>query len=490
MRKQLLLALATAAILSACENKGREERLARTYCSACHQFPEPSLLDKKTWTKKVLPEMAFRMGLDLSLLSNLPQSDLPFVLPTLPNSAMINPEDWEAIVRYFEREAPDTLLEAAPAPTAHLHQFNAELITLTGSNRFPLLSLLQADTLHKKIFTSNRSGWLSQYDYTFKLLDSVKLRSPVSSISFSNDVVLAAMGIMDPNDQPRGALLLLNGNKTEQIIDSLKRPVFVATTDFNNDHLTDYVVCNFGNYGGDMVVLENQGNQKFKRHVLSALPGARKVIVRDFNNDGLPDILALLTQGDEQVTLYTNGGNFRFKITTLLRFPSVYGSSYFEIADFNGDGHFDILYTNGDNADYSIILKPYHGVRIFLNDGKNQFRESWFHPIPGCSWAVARDFDGDGDLDLATLAFFPDFTRAPEQSFVYFENQAGTFVPFTTPLATRGRWLVMETLDIDADGDEDIILGALNFNNGVPEPIVTGWKESPVAILRLRNNKN
>ena len=29
------------------------------------------------------------------------------------------------------------------------------------------------------------------------------------------------------------------------------------------------------------------------------------------------------------------------------------GSSYFELDDFNGDGFKDILYTCGDNADYT-----------------------------------------------------------------------------------------------------------------------------------------
>lgn len=491
MRKHFLFISTLLLALAGCQNEvQREERLARTYCSSCHQFPEPALLDKKTWTKKVLPEMAFRMGVDLSQLFNLPQNDYPFVSETLPNSPMLSPEDWEAIVRYFEREAPDTILVEAPAPTTALTQFKVEAITLPASNRFPMLSLLQVDTIRKRIFTSNRSNWLHQWNYSFEAIDSVQLGSPVSSIALLPEPVFAAMGIMDPNDQPAGALLKLTDGKPHPIIDSLKRPVFVAAADFNQDNLTDYVVCNFGNYGGELIILENLGDKNFQRHILSPLPGARKVIVRDFNNDGLPDVLAQLTQGDEQISLFTNGGNFRFKITTLLRFPSVYGSSYFDIIDFDKDGHFDILYTNGDNADYSIILKPYHGVRIFLNDGKNQFTENWFHYMPGCSWAVARDFDMDGDVDLAAIAFFPDFKRAPEQSFIYFENQQGKLVPNTTPLATGGRWLIMETVDIDADEDEDIMLGALNFNNGVPAPIVEGWKANPVSILLLRNNKN
>lgn len=491
MQKLLLFLIFLSVALASCQNEAaREEQLAKTHCSSCHQFPEPVLLDKKTWTKKVLPEMALRMAVDLSSLLTLNPDEYPFVSKTLPAKPMVSTKEWEAIVRYFERESPDTLIVESPPPAAALHQFNAETITLPAINRFPALSLLQVDTTRKRIYTSNRSNWLHQWDYSFHAIDSIQLNSPVSSISFAPEVVLAAMGIMDPNDQPKGSLLKLANGKTEVLFDSLRRPVFVTTADFNNDTKPDYVICNFGNYSGDLIILENTGNNKFTSHVLSALPGARKVIVHDFNKDGLPDVLAQLTQGAEQISLFTNGGNFRFKITTLLQFPSVYGSNYFDIVDFNKDGHFDILYTNGDNGDFSNILKPYHGVRIFLNDGKNQFTEKWFHHIPGCSWAVARDFDDDGDIDVAAISFFPDFKRAPEQSFIYFENQDGNLIPFTTPLATRGRWLIMETADLDADQDDDIMLGALNFNDGVPTPIAEAWRASPVSILLLRNNKN
>ncbi|MCB0564242.1 MAG: VCBS repeat-containing protein [Phaeodactylibacter sp.] len=51
--------------------------------------------------------------------------------------------------------------------------------------------------------------------------------------------------------------------------------------------------------------------------------------------------------------------------------------------DLNQDGREDILYVNGDNADYSIVDKPYHGVRLFLNNGNNEFSEKYFHPMPG-----------------------------------------------------------------------------------------------------------
>ena len=40
------------------------EQLAKTHCASCHAFPEPDLLDKKTWANEVLPKMAELMYVD------------------------------------------------------------------------------------------------------------------------------------------------------------------------------------------------------------------------------------------------------------------------------------------------------------------------------------------------------------------------------------------------------------------------------------------
>jgi hypothetical protein len=166
----------------------------------------------------------------------------------------------------------------------------------------------------------------------------------------------------------------------------------------------------------------------------------------------------------------------------------VYGSSYFELCDFNADGKQDILYTNGDNADYSAILKPYHGVRIYLNDGKNHFSQSWFSPMYGASMARAGDFDDDGDYDIAAISFFPDFKNHPEHGFIYFENNEGHFTPHITSLAASSRWITMESADIDNDTDIDLILGALTFPNGVPDSLFKVWRNNETSLLILKNN--
>jgi hypothetical protein len=341
-----------------------------------------------------------------------------------------------------------------------------------------------------RIYVGDRSGTLFQLNKNFTADNQFKLYSPPSYIMSSgkDQLLCLEMGIMDPNDKTRGCLasLDLKTGKSTKLIDTLKRPVYFEMGDFNGDHRSDFVICEFGNYAGMLEVFEQLSDGKYKAHQIEASPGSRKVIVQDFNNDGRPDILALLSQGNERINLYTNQGNFDIRVSTMLSFPAVYGASYFEIHDFNRDGSFDILMTNGDNADYSPILKPYHGVRIFLNDGKNNFKEQWFYAIHGASWAVARDFDEDGDLDIAVTTFFPDYKSNPQESFVYLENNDLHFKPYTIGGVPPGRWLVMEAGDIDGDKDTDLILGALDFKPDDAQ-LMAEWKKNPVGLLVLRN---
>ena len=478
----------TIFLLYSCLNQNQKgERIARQHCGSCHLFPEPKLLDKKTWDK-VFPEMAFRMGMDLSLLSKLSSEDQAEVILTLPGQPMVSEEDWEAIKNYYATNAPDTLEAPVQTITTSIKQFNAEPYFLGG---LPTITFVKVDTVGKKIYVGSRLEKLYQLNDRLIAEDSFELSSPPSHISFSGSgrVTLSLMGIMDPNDQAKGEILSLDlkDRSVSHLIDSLKRPVYFESTDLDNDDLEDMIVCAFGNYTGALLAFKNRGDGNFERRVLQSLPGARKVIVRDFDGNGINDILALMSQGEEKIILLLNQGNFEFRLSTLLSFPPVFGSSYFDIVDFNNDGKFDILYTNGDNADYSTIPKPYHGVRIFLNNGKNEFKESWSFNMHGASQAVASDFDNDGDLDIAAISFFPDFKNHAEQGFIYFENSGTGFTPQVTPLAADGRWLTIEASDVDFDGDRDIMLGALDFNNGVPTDVVDKWKKKPTAILLLRN---
>lgn len=486
MKLRALLFIAGISLLLSCKDTERKETLARSACSACHLFPDPSLLDKKTWTNAVLPQMSLRMGLDISKLPGASPPELAEILKALPPNPMVSPEEWKAITEYYAQEAPDSLPPSKQKDALSLNGFTVLPIGLPIAKR-NLLTMIRRDPFTGKIYVGTRHGGLYRLGEDLSPEDSAQMPSPPSAIVFRQESIplVSCMGIMDPNDQAAGAVVEA-AKRPLILIDSLKRPVDVQESDIDHDGTPDLIVSAFGNFTGGLYVYE-QHSGAYIRHIIHAFPGTRKTIVRDMNGDGLPDILALIAQGDEQIALFTNRGNFRFSYSILLRFPPVYGSSYFELADFDGDGNDDILYTNGDNADYSPILKPYHGVRIFVNDGHNHFNQRWFFHMDGASMARAADFDNDGDLDIAAISFFPDLKNHPERGFMYFENTGSDFVARCTPEGASGRWITMETGDFDNDGDDDIMLGALAFSRGVPDSLYQVWGKSKTSILLLRN---
>ncbi|MGC1240654.1 MAG: VCBS repeat-containing protein [Chryseosolibacter sp.] len=476
--------------LPSCGNDHNDgETLAKRYCATCHGFVDPGLLDKKIWDASVLPEMKFRMGLDFSKLQFVNEVELNEILRTLPDAPLVSEEEWNLIRDYYLSVAPDTLMASNKITPSPLHQFAVSTLNLPITGK-TLLTMTKYDAASGSLFISTRRSNLYRLTSKLTLADSFQLESPASDIVFGPSArhLVSCMGIMDPNDQAAGSVVQLAAGqeKPATLIDSLKRPVDLQKADLNNDGQEDLVVSAFGNFTGGLYVQEKK-EDRYVPHLIHAFPGTRKTIIQDLNNDGLPDILALMSQGDEQISLFTNRGNFRFAYRVLLKFPPVYGSSYFDLVDLNSDGHRDILYTNGDNADFSTILKPYHGIRIFLNDGKNHFEESWFYPMYGASMARAVDFDEDGDPDIAAISFFPDFEKAPQGGFVYLQNNGGKFTPFETPLAASSRWITMETADIDDDRDVDIVLAALAFPTAVPDSLYQRWEKSGTSLLVLRN---
>ncbi len=134
--------------------------------------------------------------------------------------------------------------------------------------------------------------------------------------------------------------------------------------------------------------------------------------------------------------------------------------------DFNNDGKLDILYVNGDNFDYSRVLKPYHGVRILENDGKNRFVERYFFPVYGAARAAVADFDRDGDLDILVTSNFADFQRHPERGIMFLKNTGShRFEPYAFTIASGSQWNLMATGDLNKDGWLDVIIGAMDLGN-------------------------
>ncbi|MBT32519.1 MAG: hypothetical protein CMO01_22885, partial [Thalassobius sp.] len=135
---------------------------------------------------------------------------------------------------------------------------------------------------------------------------------------------------------------------------------------------------------------------------------------------------------------------------------------------------------------------PYHGIRIFLNQGDLTFEEQQFIPLHGATKVLVADYDQDGDMDMAAIAFFPDFDNNPEQGFAYFENKGNlNFEAKYYTEATNGRWLTMDKGDFDNDGDIDLVLGSfIHSQPAAPDTLTKLWTKEGKQILFLENTLN
>lgn len=513
MRISLILSLLFSSLFFSCKPSARNalgqpiadsairsgKALAQIYCQSCHLLPDPALLNKATWEQGVLPAMGPRLGIfrfgTMRYMSAIHDTAIgPSFYPSRP---LLADWQWKNIIDYYSGMAPDSM----PAQPQHqpidttLSLFEAIMPQVVG--HAPVTCYVGVDTAggRRQILAASLfPSMLSRYDASLREVDSVRIKGGVVDVHAAGDSgIFCNIGNLNPNNGKLGSAGRFRYDKNNKLmVDSvpflkqLARPVEVLGADLNGDGRTDYVVCEFGNLKGELCWMEALPGGGYVRHLLKAQPGAIKAYVQDADHDGRPDIWVLFAQGDEGLYLYLNKGGGRFEEQRLLRFPPMYGSVYFELADMNGDGYADIVYACGDNADYSLVLKPYHGVYIFLNDGRNHFTQSYFYPINGCYKAMARDFDGDGDLDLAVIAAFADFKHHPEEGFVYLENEGGmNFRPWSLPAAKAGRWLTMDVGDVDGDGKPDIVLGNLSVGPTISKG-AADWKKGP-AVLLLHN---
>ncbi len=475
------------------------EELAKAYCATCHLFPEPSLLDKATWKDRVLPNMGWRLGIRKSgdnpyAAMEKEEAQLVKALKIFPDKALLLVADWQKIVAYYLQKAPDKPLpqKAAPVFDSVLYGFHAQAIYLTKI-QLPQTSLLKYDTTTALLFIGDGRGELYAMRSNLKLLASWKLDSAPADIDFTTpgSPRILCIGSVKPTQKNTGSFYAFDSvnaaAKNSKRLDHLARPVACDRSDLNADGVNDLIVCQFGHHTGKLSWFD--GGDPAKEHVLKAEPGARRVAVHDFNSDGRPDIMALMAQAKEELILFINRGKGKFSEKIIYEFPPVYGVSYFELADFNQDGHPDILLTNGDNWDLSPIKKNYHGIRILMNDGRNNFNIAQFIPFYGASKAVARDFDKDGDLDIAAIAFYDD-PQEQANTFLYLENKGNlVFAASSTAAAENGKWITMEACDFDRDGDEDIVLGSFVYSFNELTKLLNKGLESFPQVVVLWNDK-
>jgi len=254
--------------------------------------------------------------------------------------------------------------------------------------------------------------------------------------------------------------------------------------------------------------------------------------VGDINSDGNEDIFIGGAKGQPgKIYLHTGGGKLSLLLSSCFKDDAGYEDTAASFFDAEGDGDLDLAVGTGGNI---VADKGSYLTRLYINNGRGEFTRSKSNlPFTKSNISVISpfDFDQDGDMDLFVGArSVPGVYGVNPQHLLLLNNGKGDFVDGTeryaydlkdagmvtdakwldidgdkkvdlitisewgAPLVMRnsgrglnkwncsldslyGWWKVVESADLDGDGDQDLILG----NSGLNIPYV-GTKEKPMKL--------
>jgi hypothetical protein len=293
--------------------------------------------------------------------------------------------------------------------------------------------------------------------------------------------------------------LLGNGNGTFQTPTSVtvsgNQLSNVVFADFNGDGILDFAAAFPGSNGINVtyqnVVYLGQAGGGYQAPVLLTNPDGVYDICNnsagDLNGDGKPEIVSTncyISGPAGNLTIYLNNGNGTFQ-------PGVYYSAGTEsldntvanisplavtIADVNGDGKNDIVSSNHDGSDVTILLGNGDGT---VNVPMVGYSTGGF---PKTS-ALVADFNGDGFVDIIVPDYEFSFAFLPGYGDGTFRSALDFFAP--VPGGYDAGATTIASGDFNGDGYPDFVIGNYGYNPNTPSGIgITVFLSNPDGSLQ------
>ena len=324
----------------------------------------------------------------------------------------------------------------------------------------------------------NRVTWIRQAPigtFTERPLGDVSAPAHVTVVDLDRDgdldIVVASLGVLFPNNARIGAVLVLENagveGFTKRVIASeVARVADVSAGDLDGDGDLDLAVAHFGYDDGETRWMENRGNWRFESHVLQRLSGPINALIADIDKDGDRDIVSLVSQEWEEVYAFVNDGRGRFAPVLLYGASNEdFGSSWISLADLDGDGDLDVVYSNGDAFDYAPSEgRVWNGVQWLENQGGVKFVYHRLADLAGASSPQAADFDGDGDMDIVVVSAYNDWSRPEARSLAWLENDGRMNFTLRGLASSPTHLITVAAGDLTGDGGPDLVTGGLHVS--------------------------
>lgn len=224
---------------------------------------------------------------------------------------------------------------------------------------------------------------------------------------------------------------------------------------------------------------KHAGDGRFAVEVVDASMNFTRAAAGQFVESGRPELV--FVPGDRYGPLnwyeWTGGG---WRAHTLL--PHVVHGHSLCVADFNGDGHDDILV--GEMGQWGdSVNNPTASVRIFYGDGRGGFRLQVVSTGQGMHEMRGGDFNGDGRPDLLGKVFRHNaprlvvwLNRGPAAAPLALDHWALRLIDADT---TPGKRVFIQAADLDGDGRPDLVSGRFWYRN--PGRLGDAWPSRAIG---------
>lgn len=276
-------------------------------------------------------------------------------------------------------------------------------------------------------------------------------------LGFTQSISTTAIIVADANGDARPDVVTLGSNRAVSTLianaNGTLQPAVtsssyyyagtVAAADFDGDGILDLVPPD----PSGLYLMHGNGDGTFRVGSSFEFFGASSAAAADVNGDGHADVIASAGSAMPEVRVYLGAGNGTFQA------PQVYGVvSYgirFLLADFDGDGHRDLVVAQQRNPAtgfLTILSGAPAGTFVgehYVGDAPGAVRRH-FPPIAG-------DFNGDGRPDLVALNTSTGTWAAQLMAANGTVTEAASFTDSGTSYAAA---------DFNHDGKMDLLFGA------------------------------